>query len=44
MNFTNKFNGNLNEISNEQVVLSHKDIYRKINNLENSYDIFFISH
>ena len=43
MNFTNKFNGNLNEISNEQVVLSHKDIYRKINNLENSYDIFFLS-
>tara|TARA_Y100000590_G_C15661562_1_gene992859 strand:- start:80 stop:901 length:822 start_codon:yes stop_codon:yes gene_type:complete len=43
MNFTNKFSGNLNEISNEQVVLSHKDIYRKINNLENSYDVFFLS-
>ena len=43
MNFTNTFNGNLDEISNEQVILSNKDIYRKINNLENSYDIFYLS-
>ena len=43
MNFTNTFNGNLDEISTEQVVLSQKDIYRKINNLENSHDIFYLS-
>ena len=44
MNLTNKlFNGNLDEISNEQVIISNKDIYRKINNLENDYDIFYLS-
>ena len=43
MNFTNIFNGNLDEISNEQVILSQKDIYRKVNNLDNSYDIFYLT-
>ena len=43
MNLTNIFNGNLDEISNEQVIISNKDIYRKINNLENDYDIFYLS-
>ena len=43
MNLKKEFNGNLDEISTEEVILSNKDIYRKINNLENSYDIFYLS-
>ena len=43
MNLTRTFNGNFNEISTEQVIISQKDIYRKINNLDNSYDIFYLT-
>jgi hypothetical protein len=43
MNFTATFNGNLDGISTEQVILSQKDIYRKIINLDNSYDIFYLT-
>ena len=43
MNLTRTFNGNFDEINTEQVIISQKDIYRKINNLDNSYDIFYLT-
>ena len=43
MNLTTTFNGNFDEINTEQVIISTKDIYRKVNNLDNSYNIFYLT-
>ena len=38
----NTYNGNLDEISTEQVILTDKDIYRKLSNINGSYDLYML--
>ena len=40
----NIYNGNLDEISTEQVILTDKNIYRKLSSINESYDIYMLSH
>ena len=36
------YSGNMNEISTEQVVLTDKDIYRKLSNINGTYDFYVL--
>jgi hypothetical protein len=36
------YSGNMNEISTEQVVLTDKDIYRKLSNINETYDFYVL--
>jgi len=38
----NIYNGNLDEISTEQVILTDRDIYRKLSNINGSYDLYIL--
>jgi hypothetical protein len=38
----NTYNGNLDEISIEQVIITDKDIYRKLSNINGSYDLYIL--
>ena len=40
----NTYNGNLNEISTEQVILTDRNIYRKLSNINGSYDLYMLAH
>jgi len=39
----NIYNGNLDEISTEQVIVTDRDIYRKVGNINESYDLYMLS-
>ena len=39
----NIYNGNLDEISTEQVIVTDRDIYRKLGNINGSYDLYMLS-
>ena len=43
MNSENVYNGNLDEISTEQVIVTDRDIYRKVGNINESYDLYMLS-
>jgi hypothetical protein len=38
----NIYNGNLHEISTEQVILTDRDIYRKLSNINGTYDLYVL--
>jgi len=38
----NIYNGNLDEISTEQVILTDRDIYRKLSSINGSYDLYLL--
>ena len=40
----NIYNGNLEEISTEQVILTDRDIYRKISSINGTYDLYVLAH
>jgi hypothetical protein len=40
----NIYNGNLDEISTEQVILTGRNIYRKLSNINESYDLYMLAH
>jgi len=40
----NTYNGNLHEISTEQVILTDRDIYRKLSSINGSYDLYILAH
>jgi len=40
----NTYNGNLDEISTEQVILTDTNIYRKLSSINGSYDLYMLSH
>ena len=40
----NTYNGNLHEISTEQVILTDRDIYRKLSSINGTYDLYILAH
>ena len=40
----NTYNGNLDEISTGQVILTDRDIYRKLSSINGTYDLYILAH